>query len=72
MRFRTETSRFLVVQNQTGRLDPESLGSLKTCPACGRELIASAKTAAILPPPCPEKHEENDLEGVLEPKKMEE
>jgi hypothetical protein len=64
-RIRTETSRLVFIQEQTGGAT-EALEAHEICPACGQPVIAAAKNPATIPPLCPEIHDEGSREGVFD------
>jgi len=61
-RIRTETSRLVFIQEQTGGVDEAH----DICPTCGQPVIGAAKNPAALPPSCPEIHDESNHEGVFD------
>jgi hypothetical protein len=69
-RIRTETSKLVFIQDQTGE-PGEALDAHEFCPACGQRIAGPAKDMAVLPPVCAEFHEESNCEGVFDLKKQE-
>jgi hypothetical protein len=61
-RIRTETSRLVFIQEQTGG----AAEAHDICPTCGQPVIAAAKNTAALSPLCAEIHDEGNREGVFD------
>jgi hypothetical protein len=69
-RIRTETSKLVFIEAQTGG-PGEALEAHEICPTCGQRIPAPAKDAAALAAVCAELHDDGNREGVFDLNKKE-